>query len=83
MPDETTFQQDIKSRQEILRHSQDLLERALQRAGDKQLAAYYADCKIKYHNFVQITRSRTLSYTVTKTSELLEEINKKYRCWRK
>ena len=40
MPDETTFQQDIKSRQEILRHSQDLLERALQRAANKQLAAY-------------------------------------------
>jgi len=29
--------------------------------------------KIKYHNFVQITRSRTLPYTVTKASELLGE----------
>ncbi|MDD1614900.1 MAG: hypothetical protein LUO94_12635 [Methylococcaceae bacterium] len=40
MPDETTFQQDVKSRQEILQHSQDLLEKALQRAADKQLATY-------------------------------------------
>ena len=74
MPDETTFQQDVKSRQEILRHSQDLLEKALQRAADKQLAAYTLTVKIKYHNFVQITHSRTLSYTVTKTSELLDPL---------
>jgi hypothetical protein len=40
MPDEITFQQDIKSRQEILRHLQDVLEKALQRAAEKQLAAY-------------------------------------------
>ena len=74
MPDETTFQQDIKSRQEILRHLQDLLEKALQRAAEKQLVAYTLTVKIKYHNFVQITRSRTLSYTVTNTSELLDPL---------
>jgi len=73
---ETTFQQDIKSRQEILRHLQDLLETALQRAAEKKLAAYTLTVKIKYHNFVQITRSRTLPYTVTKTPELLEELIK-------
>ena len=73
---ETTFQQDIKSRQEILRHLQDLLEKALQRAAEKKLAAYTLTVKIKYHNFVQITRSRTLPYTVTKAPELLEELIK-------
>lgn len=73
---ETTFQQDIKSRQEILQHLQELLEKALQRAAEKQLAAYTLTVKIKYHNFVQITRSRTLPYTVTKASELLEELIK-------
>lgn len=73
---ETTFQQDIKSRQEILQHLQELLEKALQRAAEKQLAAYTLTVKIKYHNFVQITRSRTLPYTVTNASELLEELIK-------
>jgi DNA polymerase-4 len=73
---ETTFQQDIKSGQEILRHLQELLEKALQRTAEKQLAAYTLTVKIKYHNFVQITRSRKLPYAVTKTSELLEELIK-------
>ena len=73
---ETTFQQDIKSREEILRHLQDLLEKALLRAAEKRLAAYTLTVKIKYHNFVQITRSRTLLNAVTKQSELLEELIK-------
>jgi DNA polymerase IV len=71
---ETTYQQDITSRQEILRHLQELLETALQKAAEKRLVAYTLTVKIKYHNFVQITRSRTLPYTVTKTTELLEEL---------
>ena len=53
-----------------------MLEKALQRAAEKQLAAYTLTVKIKYHNFVQITRSRTLPYTVTKAVELLEELIK-------
>jgi len=73
---ETTFQQDITSTQDILRHLQELLEKALQRAAEKQLAAYTLTVKIKYHNFVQITRSRTLPYKVTKSPELLEELIK-------
>src|SRR5450756_1863467 len=73
---ETTFQKDITSRQEILRHLQELLDKALQRAAEKQLAAYTLTVKIKYHNFVQTTRSRTLPYTVTQAAELLEELIK-------
>jgi DNA polymerase-4 len=73
---ETTFQQDITSKQEILRHLQELLETALQKAAEKKLVAYTLTVKIKYHNFVQITRSRTLPFTVTKTTELLEELIK-------
>jgi DNA polymerase-4 len=73
---ETTFQQDISSREEILRHLQDLLEQALQKAADKQLSAYTLTVKIKFHNFVQITRSRTLPHTVTPSSEPLEELIK-------
>lgn len=73
---ETTFQQDIRSRAEILEHLQDLLEKALQKAADKQLLAYTLTVKIKFHNFVQITRSRTLSHIVTQDSGLLEELIK-------
>ena len=73
---ETTFQQDIKSRQEILSNLENLLEKALLRAAEKQFIAYTLTVKIKYHNFVQITRSRTLPYTVTNTTELLEELLK-------
>jgi DNA polymerase-4 len=71
---ETTFQQDISSRAEILRHLQALLAQALQKAADKQLLAYTLTVKIKFHNFVQITRSRTLPQSVTQASELLEEL---------
>ena len=73
---ETTFQQDITSKQEILWHLQELLETALQKAAERKLVAYTLTVKIKYHNFVQITRSRTLPYTVTKATELLEELIK-------
>jgi DNA polymerase-4 len=73
---ETTFQQDIKSRQEILNALHELLEQALQRAAAKQLVARTVTVKIKYHNFVQITRSRTLSHTVCKIPGLFEELIK-------
>jgi DNA polymerase-4 len=73
---ETTFQKDITARQDILRHLQALLDEALQRAAEKQLMAYTLTVKIKYHNFVQITRSRTLPYAVTKAAEVLEALIK-------
>jgi DNA polymerase-4 len=73
---ETTFQHDIKSRQQVLRHLEDLLEKALQKTAEKEFMAYTLTVKIKYHNFVQITRSRTLPYRVTNATELLEELIK-------
>lgn len=66
----TTFQQDIRSKAEILQHLQALLAQALQKAADKQLLAYTMTVKIKFHNFVQITRSRTLPNTVTQDSPM-------------
>jgi DNA polymerase-4 len=59
---ETTFQQDIKNRQQILDHLKSLLENALSKASEKQIVARTLTVKIKYHDFVQITRSRTLPY---------------------
>jgi len=57
---ETTFQQDIMARQEIVQYLLDLLENAIKKATVKQLVARTLTVKIKYHDFVQITRSRTL-----------------------
>jgi DNA polymerase-4 len=68
---EITFQQDIKARQEIIEHLQRLLETALKKVTEKQLAARTLTVKIKYHDFVQITRSRTLPHSVTSTSATL------------
>lgn len=73
---ETTFQQDISSRQAVLDCLRDLLEKALQRATEKQLMAYTVTVKIKYYNFVQITRGRTLPHAVSPTPGLLEELIK-------
>ncbi|MDD5276650.1 MAG: DNA polymerase IV [Methylovulum sp.] len=73
---ETTFQQDIISRSAIIGHLQELLEKALQKVAEKNLTAYTLTVKIKYHNFVQITRSRTFPCQVTATPMLLEELIK-------
>ncbi len=62
---ETTFQQDIKDRQIVLLHLDQLLKKALQKLNNKQLAAQTLTIKIKYHDFVQITRSRTLSQLIS------------------
>ena len=76
---ETTFQQDIKSVQAIIDQLQHLFEKALKRLTEKSLSAYTITVKIKYHDFVQITRSRTLQQTITATTNirgLLEELLK-------
>jgi len=62
---ETTFQQDIKDRQQILQHLQQLLNKALQKLQAKELTAQALTIKIKYADFVQITRGRTLSQSIT------------------
>ncbi|MGJ0430968.1 DNA polymerase IV [Methylobacter sp.] len=68
---ETTFQRDITARQEIIAQLHSLLEKALVKVAEKQLTAYTLTVKIKYHDFVQITRSRTLPHAVTTTSGTL------------
>jgi DNA polymerase-4 len=68
---ETTFQQDIKARSEVIAQLHSLLEKALEKVAEKRLAAYTLTVKIKYHDFVQITRSRTLPHAVTTTADTL------------
>lgn len=62
---ETTFQVDIKERQQVVQHLHQLLSKALKKLDDKKMTAQTLTIKIKYHDFVQITRSRTLSQTIT------------------
>ena len=62
---ETTFQQDIIDIKQILLQLQLLLDKALQKVAAKQLAAHTLTVKIKYHDFEQVTRSRTLAKPIT------------------
>lgn len=64
---ETTFAEDIGDPQLIERHLHQLLRQALAKLNEKQLTAFTLTIKIKYQNFVQITRGRTLTETVTDT----------------
>lgn len=76
---ETTFQVDIKDRHHVLQHLHQLLDKALKKLHDKQLSAQTLTIKIKYHDFVQITRSRTLSGSIPEAKEadsIIEELLK-------
>jgi DNA polymerase-4 len=69
---ETTFAEDIVELDEIMAQFQLLLKQALGRLSEKKLNARTLTIKIKYHNFVQITRSRTLSSSLlSATDEVL------------
>lgn len=61
---ETTFDQDINQPELVLSHLQQLLRQALNKLQERRLFAYTLTIKIKYQNFVQITRGRTLQKAV-------------------
>jgi DNA polymerase-4 len=72
---ETTFSEDIKDFDEIMLQLQQLLKQALVRVSEKQLSARTLTVKIKYYNFVQITRSRTVSCSLlTATDDVLSSL---------
>ena len=62
---ETTFQDDIKDPQKVLHHLHQLLDKALTKLTKKGFNAQTLTIKIKYHDFVQITRSRILTRIIT------------------
>ncbi len=66
---ETTFQVDIKDRRQVLQHLDLLFNKALKKLEAKKMAAQTLTVKIKYHDFVQITRSKTLSKIITDSTE--------------
>jgi DNA polymerase-4 len=67
---EITFQQDIKAKQDVITQLQSLLDKALSKIAEKQLVARTLTVKIKYHDFVQITRSRTLPQIIGAASSI-------------
>lgn len=76
---ENTYQQDIDNIQVIHGQLQQLFDKAFARVSEKNLAAHTLTVKIKYHDFVQITRSRTLPHTITaqlNVQMLLEDLLK-------
>lgn len=64
---ETTFAEDLADPLEIQQHLLGLLRQALKKLTEKQLTAYTLTIKIKYQNFVQITRGRTLQEAIADT----------------
>lgn len=57
---EVTFTHDITTKSAAISQLEDLLTKAVNKISEKQLSARTLTIKIKYHDFVQITRSRTL-----------------------
>lgn len=58
---ETTFQQDIQQLDDILGQLYQLFDKAMTRVIDKKLSPHTVTIKVKYHDFVQVTRGNTLS----------------------
>ncbi len=74
---ETTFEQDIFGKEVILKLLQQLLAKVLEKTKQKRLCPRTLTIKIKYHNFEQITRSRTLATPIglgEAADHLLEEL---------
>jgi DNA polymerase-4 len=66
---EVTFAEDILAIDEVIAQLQDLLKQALARLAEKAMHARTMTVKIKYHNFVQVTRSRTVSNSLLTVGE--------------
>jgi DNA polymerase IV len=76
---ETTFQQDLNNIEDVLGHLQQLFDKALVKVTKKRLSAHTITIKIKYFDFAQITRSRTLAKKITAaipSKDLLTELLK-------
>ncbi len=71
---ETTFEHDLNDPQLVLEQLQQLLKQALNKLAEKQLRAHTLTIKIKYQNFIQITRGRTLSREIRDDSSALQLI---------
>lgn len=68
---ETTFEHDIANPAQVIGQLQALLQQALAKLAEKRLEAHTLTVKIKYQDFVQITRSRTLPSVISSSPEVL------------
>jgi DNA polymerase-4 len=66
---ETTFQNDLENLDDILQQLQKLFAKALNKVSTKKMLARTVTLKIKYHDFEQITRSRTFNRPITSISD--------------
>lgn len=69
---ETTFQEDIRNGEAVVEYLLQLFAEALIKVTEKQLSAHTLTIKIKYHDFVQITRSRTLAQSISTATDIKE-----------
>lgn len=67
---ETTFEEDIADLAVITGHLQQLLQKTLVKLLEKNLVAHTLTIKIKYQNFVQITRGRTLPQPIRNSPDM-------------
>lgn len=71
---ETTFENDIIDYETACQHLDQLLVKAFHRIDGKNLSASTLTIKVKYHDFVQITRSRTLTQPYSDCGALISLI---------
>lgn len=69
---ETTFQEDIHNGEAVVEYLLQLFVKVLAKVTEKQLSAHTLTVKIKYHDFVQITRSRTLMQSISAATDIRE-----------
>jgi DNA polymerase-4 len=70
---EDTFAQDLLTRAEALMKLEDLAQRLAQRLETSGTRGRTVVLKVKYHDFQQVTRTRTLSRNVCSGADLLRE----------
>ena len=68
---ETTFDWDLENVEEMLNHLRSLAAEVVESLKTKSLMAYTLTIKVKYADFQQITRSRTLEHPLQSLSEIV------------
>ena len=72
---ETTFQVDLSDKAEMLQHLAKLAEGVLPKLAKQGLQTNGLTVKVKYDNFEQVTRARTLGYTVQMATDIIPHLS--------
>ena len=73
-----TFDQDLDSREEILKEFLRLTERSVERMREKGFAAGTISIKVRFTDFKTISRSKTVDLPITGTQEIFEVVKNLY-----